>query len=88
MRSLVIVALGVACVAWAFAGTRFMRVLWVSTRQLVRYTVVAGGIYLLCTNAGIWTTATRSVTSMRDGVDVLRTVIVRLLTIQMPAAST
>lgn len=45
-EDLVVLALGIACLLWGFAGTRFTRIVLVCARRVAGYAAIAGMLYM------------------------------------------
>ena len=45
-EDLFVLALGIACLLWGFAGTRFTRIVLVCARRVAGYAAIAGMLYM------------------------------------------
>ena len=84
-ENLFVLALGLLWLVLGFAGTRFMRVVFVCARQVLRCTAIAGGLYLLCIDGRVWRGALSTADEMRDALEGMCLLVVGILTIEPPA---
>ncbi len=83
-EDLVVLALGIACLLWGFAGTRFTRIVLVCARRVAGYAAIAGMLYMAGLGDDIRRAAATAATCLHDGTVVICDLVIRAFAIHLP----
>lgn len=83
-EDLVVLALGLACLLWGFAGTRFTRVVLVCARRVARYAAIAAVLYTSGLGEHLRRAAVVSALCLREGAVTICDLVIRVFAIHVP----